>query len=79
MERQAAISAAKLARKVGQRMPVLVDAVDESGAVARSAADAPEIDGVVYLPEVTDVVPGDFVEVEIVEADEHDLWGVPVP
>ncbi|MDG4867386.1 30S ribosomal protein S12 methylthiotransferase RimO [Guyparkeria sp. 1SP6A2] len=79
MEKQAAISAAKLARKVGQRLPVLVDAVDESGAVARSMADAPEIDGVVYLPEVTDVQPGDFVEVEIVEADEHDLWGVPVP
>ena len=79
MEKQAAISAAKLAQKVGQRMPVLVDAVDESGAVARSAADAPEIDGVVYLPEVTDVVPGDFLEVEIAEADEHDLWGVPVP
>ncbi|MGM0691758.1 MAG: radical SAM protein, partial [Pseudomonadota bacterium] len=79
MEKQAAISAAKLARKVGQRMPVLVDAVDESGAVARSMADAPEIDGVVYLPEVTDVAPGDFLEVEIIEADEHDLWGVPVP
>lgn len=79
MERQAAISATKLARKVGQRLPVLVDGVDESGAVARSMADAPEIDGVVYLPEVTDVAPGDFVEVEIVEADEHDLWGVPVP
>lgn len=79
MEKQAAISAAKLASKVGQRLPVLVDAVDESGAVARSMADAPEIDGVVYLPEVTDVQPGDFVEVEIVEADDHDLWGVPVP
>ncbi|WP_372592108.1 30S ribosomal protein S12 methylthiotransferase RimO [Guyparkeria sp.] len=79
MEKQAAISAAKLAKKVGQRMPVLVDDVDESGAVARSMADAPEIDGVVYLPEVTDVVPGDFVEVEIVDSDEHDLWGLPVP
>ena len=79
MDKQAAISAAKLARKIGERMPVLVDAVDESGAVARSMADAPEIDGVVYLPEVTDVSPGDFVEVEIVEADDHDLWGVPVP
>ncbi|MGM0517392.1 MAG: 30S ribosomal protein S12 methylthiotransferase RimO [Pseudomonadota bacterium] len=79
MEKQAAISAAKLAQKVGQRMPVLVDDVDESGAVARSMADAPEIDGVVYLPEVTDVRAGDFVEVEIVEADEHDLWGIPVP
>ncbi|RRQ20387.1 30S ribosomal protein S12 methylthiotransferase RimO [Guyparkeria sp. SCN-R1] len=79
MEKQAAISAAKLAKKVGQRMPVLVDAVDDSGAVARSMADAPEIDGVVYLPEVTDVAPGDFLEVEIIEADEHDLWGVPVP
>jgi len=79
MEKQAAISAAKLAAKVGQTMPVLIDAVDESGAVARGPGDAPEIDGVVYLPGVTDVQPGDFVEVEIVETDEHDLWGQPVP
>ncbi len=79
MEKQAAISAAKLAAKVGQTMPVLVDSVDESGAIARGPGDAPEIDGVVYLPGVTDVRPGDFVEVEIVQADEHDLWGQPVP
>jgi len=78
MEKQATISAAKLRAKIGQSMPVLIDDVDDSGAVARSMADAPEIDGVVFLPEVTDVMPGDFVEVEITDSDEHDLWGVPI-
>lgn len=78
MEKQAQISAAKLRAKIGLTMPVLVDDVDQSGAVARSMADAPEIDGVVFLPEITDVQPGDFVEVQIVDADEHDLWAIPV-
>jgi ribosomal protein S12 methylthiotransferase len=72
---QAEISAAKLTRRVGQRMTVLVDEVDGEGAVARSAADAPEIDGVVYVEGAEGLRPGDFVEVEIVDSDEHDLWG----
>ncbi|MHB9020325.1 MAG: 30S ribosomal protein S12 methylthiotransferase RimO [Halothiobacillus sp.] len=78
MEKQAAISAAKLSGKIGQTMAILIDEVDESGAIGRGAGDAPEIDGVVYLPDITDVRPGDFVEVEITDADEHDLWAVPL-
>jgi ribosomal protein S12 methylthiotransferase len=77
MEKQAAISAAKLAGKIGQTMAILIDEVDSSGAIGRGAGDAPEIDGVVFLPDITDVRPGDFVEVEITDADEHDLWAVP--
>ncbi len=77
MAKQAEISVAKLAAKVGQRMAILIDEVDESGAVGRGPGDAPEIDGVVFLPDVTDVRPGDFVEVEITAADEHDLWASP--
>lgn len=77
MARQAEISAAKLQRKVGQTLDVLIDEVDEEGAIGRSAADAPEIDGLVILPGITDVQPGDFVEVSITAADEHDLWGEP--
>ena len=53
MEGQAEISAERLDRKVGSRLKVLVDAVDADGAVARSSADAPEIDGVVYLETVS--------------------------
>ena len=71
---QEEISAAKLAKKVGQTMTVLVDDVDEEGSVARSAADAPEIDGLVYINgEELDV--GEFVTVKITGSDEHDLWG----
>ncbi|WP_407276506.1 30S ribosomal protein S12 methylthiotransferase RimO [Halothiobacillus sp. DCM-1] len=77
MARQAEISAAKLQRKIGQTVDVLIDEVDDDGAIGRSAADAPEIDGVVILPGITDVQPGDFVEVTITAADEHDLWGEP--
>lgn len=77
MEVQARISAAKLQARVGQVMTVLVDEVDEEGAIARSPYDAPEIDGNVFLDGGTDLLPGDLVEVEIVEADEHDLWGEP--
>ncbi|OIP08956.1 MAG: ribosomal protein S12 methylthiotransferase [Betaproteobacteria bacterium CG2_30_59_46] len=75
MELQEEISTAKLERKIGQTLTVLVDEVDEEGAVARSAADAPEIDGLVYIEEADNLKPGDFVEVEITDADAHDLWG----
>ena len=71
---QAEISAEKLARKVGQTITVLVDAVDEDGAVARSAADAPEIDGLVYIENDQDLEPGEFATVRITDSDEHDLW-----
>jgi ribosomal protein S12 methylthiotransferase len=72
---QEEISAEKLAKKVGQTMTVLVDDVDEEGAVARSAADAPEIDGLVYIDGAQDLEVGEFVTVKITDSDEHDLWG----
>ena len=75
MELAAGISAEKLSAKVGQRMRVLVDRVDEQGATARSAADAPEIDGTVCIPEPGDLEPGDWAEVEITAADDYDLTG----
>jgi ribosomal protein S12 methylthiotransferase len=75
MEAQAEISAARLARKVGTRQQVLVDEVDEDGAIARSKADAPEIDGIVRIDDGHELKPGQFVEVEIIHTDEHDLIG----
>lgn len=77
MEVQAGISAAKLKSRIGETMLVLVDAVDEENAVGRSMADAPEIDGVVYLEGGAGLLPGDLVEVEITDADEHDLFAGP--
>ncbi|MFQ2674641.1 30S ribosomal protein S12 methylthiotransferase RimO [Aeromonas caviae] len=74
MELQQQISIRKLARKVGKEMLVLIDEVDEEGATGRSAADAPEIDGLVYLNGETGLKPGDMVKVRIDEADEYDLW-----
>ena len=75
MEVQAEISAARLGRKIGTRQTVLVDEVDVDGAVARSKADAPEIDGIVRIDDGQQLKPGQFVEVDIVHADEHDLIG----
>jgi ribosomal protein S12 methylthiotransferase len=76
MEKAQAISEAKLAAKVGQRLSVIVDEVDEEGATCRTKADAPEIDGNLYIDEGFDgLVPGDIVTVEVEEAGEYDLWG----
>jgi ribosomal protein S12 methylthiotransferase len=78
MEKTAAISAAKLAAKVGRTLPVIVDAVDEDGgATGRSQADAPEIDGEVFLRDAGHLAIGDITPVLIEDADEHDLYGVP--
>jgi len=74
MALQQRISAAKLQDRIGRRIEVLIDEVDERGAVGRSAADAPEIDGRVYLEDVTGLVPGDMVEAEVIDADDYDLW-----
>ena len=79
MNVQARISADKLQKKIGKTLEVLVDEVDEEGAIARSKADAPEIDGLVYLNGETDLKPGQRLQVSIEHADEHDLWGTPVP
>jgi ribosomal protein S12 methylthiotransferase len=69
---QEEISAEKLAKKVGQTMTVLVDDVDEQGSLARSSADAPEIDGLVYI-DGEQLEVGEFVTVKITGSDEHDL------
>ncbi|HEH9408694.1 30S ribosomal protein S12 methylthiotransferase RimO [Aeromonas salmonicida] len=74
MELQQQVSIRKLARRVGKEMTVLIDEVDEEGATGRSFADAPEIDGLVYLNGETNLKPGDLVKVRIDEADEYDLW-----
>ncbi len=79
MELTATISAAKLQAKVGRTLPVIIDEADgEGGATGRSQADAPEIDGQVFLRDAPALVPGDVVSVLIEDADEHDLYGVPV-
>ena len=75
MELQEQISADRLQAKVGRRETILIDEVVEEGAVGRSRADAPEIDGQVFIDGATHLQVGEFVEVEIEEADEHDLWG----
>jgi ribosomal protein S12 methylthiotransferase len=74
MEKQADISATKLQGRIGQRLTVLVDEVDEDGCVARSPADAPEIDGLVYVEDAAEVCPGDWLEVTVTGADAHDLY-----
>ena len=75
MDRQAEISAAKLQNKIGQTIEVLVDeAHDDAASVARSWADAPEIDGKVYIQGKLKPVPGQRMKVKVVDADEHDLF-----
>ncbi|SDS33220.1 SSU ribosomal protein S12P methylthiotransferase [Halopseudomonas xinjiangensis] len=74
MAHQQAISAARLQRKVGQTLEVLIDEVDEDGPIARSMADAPEIDGAVYIDTDEPLKPGEIVTVVITDADEYDLW-----
>ncbi|MES9900907.1 MAG: 30S ribosomal protein S12 methylthiotransferase RimO [Sedimenticola sp.] len=78
MEVQAEISSAKLAAKVGREMVVLVDEVGEEGVIARSEADAPEIDGNVIIEGDWELDPGDFIQVKITGSDEHDLFAEPV-
>ena len=83
MEVTERISAAKLAKKTGTSIQVIIDDVGEAdedgdiGATGRSQADAPEIDGAVYLRNVpATLAPGDFVTVKVEDADAHDLYGV---
>ncbi|RZW01328.1 MAG: 30S ribosomal protein S12 methylthiotransferase RimO [Rhodobacteraceae bacterium] len=76
MEKAQAISEAKLAAKVGQRIEVIVDDVDDEAATCRTKADAPEIDGQLFIDERFEgLTPGDIVTVEVDEAGEYDLWG----
>jgi ribosomal protein S12 methylthiotransferase len=79
MELTARISAEKLAAKVGRTLDVMIDEVDaEGGATGRSQADAPEIDGNVFLRDAVGLAQGDIIPVLIEDADDHDLFGVPV-
>jgi ribosomal protein S12 methylthiotransferase len=76
MEKAQAISEAKLAAKVGTRVQAIVDAVDDEGATCRTTADAPEIDGNLFIDERFEgLAPGDIVTVTVDEAGEYDLWG----
>lgn len=83
MELQEKISLSRNEAKLGKVMQVLVDETDDEGIVARSKADAPEIDGNVFIPMPENPAqqpkPGDFVNVLIDDCDEHDLWGQIVP
>ncbi|GGY71187.1 ribosomal protein S12 methylthiotransferase RimO [Cellvibrio zantedeschiae] len=78
MQLQQEISTERLKLKVGQTLQVLIDEVDDEGAIGRSFADAPEIDGCVYLNGEENVKPGDLVNVLIEHSDEYDLWGTKV-
>ena len=78
MEKTAAISAAKLQAKIGRTLEVIIDEVGEDGATGRSQADAPEIDGEVHLRDAGHLKQGDIQSVTIEDADEHDLFGVPL-
>jgi len=79
MELTARISAEKLAAKVSRTLDVIIDEVDaEGGATGRSQADAPEIDGNVFLRDASGLAQGDIIPVLIEDADDHDLFGVPV-
>ncbi|MDT8856946.1 30S ribosomal protein S12 methylthiotransferase RimO [Paracoccaceae bacterium Fryx2] len=79
MEKAQAISEARLAAKVGQTLQVIIDEVDAAGATCRTMADAPEIDGNLFIDEgFKGLKPGDIVAVTVDEAGEYDLWGTPV-
>lgn len=74
MQLQESISQQRLQQKIGQRMTVMIDEFTDEGVIARSSADAPEIDGLVYVDHIGDAELGDFIEVEITGADTHDLY-----
>lgn len=74
MQLQEEISGERLSEKIGRTIQVLVDEVDEEGAIARSSADAPEIDGLVYIHNGQALKTGELVMVRITDSDEHDLW-----
>ena len=77
MQKQQAISSAKLSQRIGQQLTVLVESASEQGYVARSYADAPEIDGLVHIDSGRTLAVGEFCRVEITDADEYDLYAKP--
>ncbi|WP_295628102.1 30S ribosomal protein S12 methylthiotransferase RimO [uncultured Nitrosomonas sp.] len=76
MQQQEEISRQRLAAKVGHTMTVMIDELTESQVIARSSADAPEIDGLVYVEKAEHLLPGEFIEVQITGSDAHDLFAV---
>lgn len=78
MEFQEDISTQRLERWIGRELTVLVDEVDEDGALARSCADAPDVDGLVVVPDGEGCIPGEFVRVRITDCDVHDLYAEPI-
>lgn len=78
MEFQEDISTERLERFIGREMTVLVDEIDEEGALARSPGDAPEIDGLVVIPNGENLEPGQFARVRITDCDVHDLYAEPI-
>ncbi len=77
MQLQQEISANRLKQKIGKTLDVLVDEIDEEGIIGRSKADAPEVDGLVYVDNLSgiNVKVGDVIKVTITNSDEYDLWG----
>ncbi len=78
MQFQSDISAEKLAQRIGHEEVIVIDEVDEEGAMGRSWREAPDIDGVIHVMGFTDCAPGDRIGVRIVDADEHDLYAEPL-
>ncbi len=72
---KAEISSKKLQARIGQEYLILVDEVNDLGIVGRSYMDTPEVDGNVFLSDDFDATPGDLIWVQIIHADEHDVWG----
>ncbi len=79
MSAQQKVSQSIMQARVGREIDVLIDEVDEEGAIGRSAWDAPEIDGSVFLNGETELAAGDMVRARIMHADEYDLWGELIP
>jgi ribosomal protein S12 methylthiotransferase len=75
---QKEVSAGLMAAKVGRTIDVIIDEVDEEGAIGRSKWDAPEIDGSVFLNGATDLKPGQIVQAKVANADDYDLWATPI-
>lgn len=78
MEFQEDISTQRLERWIGREITVLVDDIEEDGAIARSPGDAPEIDGLVIIPNGEGLEPGEFARVRITDCDVHDLYAEPI-
>ena len=77
MQLQQEISAERLKQKIGQTLDVIVDEIDDEGIIGRTKADAPEVDGLVYIENLsgTPIKVGEFIKVTITHSDEYDLWG----